>query len=129
MGTVTTSKENYLKTILRIKRDKGYVRASEIADMMKVSRPSVSNAVHQLEREDYIYIDSDRNILLTPKGLKLASSILERYETFYQLFLSLGVPKDTASMDAGRIEHAISDDSFTRLKGIHDRLYCQSKEL
>lgn len=116
MSTVTVSKENYLKAILQIEREKGEVHASEIAEAMKITRPSVSNAVHQLEQEGYIRIDGDHCISLTPAGLKLASSVMDRYETFYQLFLALGVPKDIASFDAGRIEHAISDASFTYLK-------------
>ena len=118
MGAATVSKENYLKNILLISREKGCVRASEIAALMKVTRPSVSHAVHQLERDNYIHIDNEKNILLTPTGLKVATSVLERYETFYKLLLSLGVPKAIASQDAGRIEHAVSDDSFMVLKTI-----------
>ncbi|HBG11184.1 MAG TPA: hypothetical protein DDX68_03440 [Clostridium sp.] len=118
MGAATISKENYLKNILLISREKGCVRASEIAALMKVTRPSVSHAVHQLERDNYIHIDNEKNILLTPTGLKVATSVLERYETFYKLLLSLGVPKDIASQDAGRSEHAVSDDSFMVLKTI-----------
>ena len=118
MGAVTVSKENYLKSILLIKREKGYVRASEIAALMNVTRPSVSHAVHQLESENYIQIDNERNILLTPIGLKIATSVLEKYETFYKLLLSLGVPNSIASIDAGRIEHVVSDDSFILLKNM-----------
>lgn len=118
MGAVTVSKENYLKSILLIKREKGCVRASEIAALMNVTRPSVSHAVHQLERENYIHIDSEKNILLTPIGLKIATSVLERYEVLYKLLLSLGVPNSIASIDAGRIEHVVSDDSFLLLKNM-----------
>jgi DtxR family transcriptional regulator, Mn-dependent transcriptional regulator len=108
-------------TYCLIKKEKGYVRASEIAALMNVTRPSVSNAVHQLEREGYICIDRDRNISLTTIGLKVASAVLEKYETLYALLISLGVSKDIASVDAGRIEHAISDYSFIRLKNIVTR--------
>lgn len=116
MSTATASKENYLKTILRIERERGYVRASEIAEYMKVTRPSVSTAVHQLEQLEYILIHSDHSISLTPTGLKLAETVLDRYETFFRFFISLGVPGDIASVDAGRIEHAISDDTFMLFK-------------
>ena len=79
---------------------------------MKVTRPSVSHAVHRLEDERYIRMDGSRIISLTPSGLELASAVQEKYETFYRFFLSLGVPTDVASQDAGRMEHVISDDSF-----------------
>ena len=118
MGAVTVSKENYLKTILKIERERGSVRAAQIAAAMQVTRPSVSHAVHQLEEEGYLSILGGRDISLTPPGRALAACILERYETFYRFFLSLGVPKDIASADAGQMEHAISDDSFRRMKGI-----------
>lgn len=118
MGAVTISKENYLKTILKIERERGRVRAAEIAAAMEVTRASVSHAVHWLEEEGYLCIQGGRDISLTPTGRAMAACILERYETFYRFFLSLGVPKDIASADAGRMEHAISDDSFHRMKGL-----------
>ena len=118
MGAATASKENYLKAILRLEREQGSVRAVDIAAVMQVSRPSVSHAVHRLERENYIRVDSSRLISLTPAGRELASAVQERYDVFYQLFLSLGVPKGIASLDAGRIEHAISNDSFMLFKSM-----------
>lgn len=113
---MTPSKENYLKIILRIKRTKKCVRAVDIALEMNVSKPSVSRAIHLLEQENYITIDHTRYISFTTYGLALAVKIEERYHVFYHFLLSLGAPEDVAALDAGRLEHAISNESFTLLQ-------------
>jgi DtxR family Mn-dependent transcriptional regulator len=115
-NNLSISKENYLKTILCVKQKKEHIRAIDIAIEMGLSRPSVSHAVHMLEEENYIRLDDKNYIYLTPYGLEQASKIQERYDTFYNFFLSLGIPKDIASFDACRMEHAISEEAFTQLK-------------
>lgn len=112
---LSTSKENYLKVILTIKNEQGFVRAMDIATKMGLSRPSVSRALRLLKEESYIYIDN-YDIILTQKGLEIAHEIRERYILFYNLFLSLGLSPQTASNDAGKIEHAISKETFLEIK-------------
>ncbi|WP_073076756.1 metal-dependent transcriptional regulator [Sporobacter termitidis] len=113
---ITASKENYLKTILRLKQEKCVVRAIDIATEMNLSRPSVSTALRVLAQEDYIRLDDNRYIDFTPQGLAAALKVQERYDTLYAFLLSLGVSEAVAALDAGRMEHAISDESFSRFK-------------
>ena len=113
---ITASRENYLRTILQIEQSKGCVHASDVAAAMNVSRPSVSRAINLLRQENYILVDGDRNISFTPFGLSAALQVQERYQIFYRFFLSIGVPEDTACLDAGRMEHAISRESFRLFK-------------
>lgn len=115
-ANITESKENYLRTILHIKQTRGTVRAIDIAVEMNVSRPSVSRALHILKQEDYIRLDNNRYISFTPCGLALATNIQERYDIFYNFFLSLGISEDMASLDAGRMEHAVSNETFELFK-------------
>ncbi|EKS4342623.1 metal-dependent transcriptional regulator [Clostridium sporogenes] len=115
---LSISKENYLKTILSIEQEQGYVRAIDIAKKMELSRPSVSHAIHLLKQEKYIHVDDTHNISFTPQGFKLACAIKERYVLFYNLLLSLGVPATIASFDACRMEHAISNETLLQLKKV-----------
>ena len=49
-------------------------------------------------------------------GTKTAEKIYERHTLLTQMFLSLGIDEKTASADACRIEHIISEESFLALK-------------
>ena len=48
------SSEDYLESILRIIKEKGACRPTDIAELMNFSKPSVSVALKKLEEEGYI---------------------------------------------------------------------------
>ncbi|MDR1068916.1 MAG: metal-dependent transcriptional regulator [Clostridiales Family XIII bacterium] len=111
------SGENYLETILILEERTGSVRSIDIANELGYSKPSVSRAMGILKREGFIKIDEDGIITLTKQGNKTASAIYERH-VFIADYLerALGVNRETATEDACRIEHIISDESFDRMK-------------
>ena len=53
---------------------------------------------------------------LTVIGREIAEKIYERHLFFMEQFIAAGVDQETAEQDACRIEHAISDTSFRKLK-------------
>ena len=57
-----------------------------------------------------------RYITLAPPGKKIAEMIYERHRILSQWLESLGVSRETASEDACRIEHVISEESFAAIK-------------
>ncbi|MBO4524605.1 MAG: hypothetical protein J5723_08000 [Ruminococcus sp.] len=77
--------ENYLRTILKIQEACGSARGIDIVGELGVSKPTVSIAVHELEKEGYIECINNYNIILTRKGLELAKKIKGRY--YFFLFL------------------------------------------
>ncbi|MBQ7315411.1 MAG: metal-dependent transcriptional regulator [Clostridia bacterium] len=110
------SGEMYLETILVLSKRMSCVRSIDICDEMGYSKPSVSRAVNLLKQGGYIEIDRAGYITLTEDGLFVAEKIYERH-TFLTSFLQhLGVSEDTASLDACKIEHVISDESFDAMK-------------
>ena len=110
------SGEMYLESILVLSQQKGYVRAVDISEYMGYSKPSVSRAVGLLKNSEYITIDDDSHITLTPVGREVAEKILNRHTMLTQFLIRLGVDPDTASADACKIEHVISDASFEAIK-------------
>jgi Mn-dependent DtxR family transcriptional regulator len=111
------SGEDYLETILIIKNRKGYVRAVDIADTRSISRPSVSRAVSVLQKNGLITIAPDGAIDLTAEGSRRAKDIYERHLFIRKLFTDvLGVSEKTAEADACKIEHALSDETYSKLK-------------
>ena len=112
---IKESAEMYLETILVLSK-KGTVRSIDIAREMNFSRPSVSVALHNLEKEQYISIESDQTIKLLPKGEEIAKTIYERHTILTEFFEQLGVKSSIASADACKIEHDISPESFKAIK-------------
>ena len=110
------SGEMYLETIYVLSQQSESVRAIDIGKELGYSKPSVSRAVGLLKDEGLIRIDADKKISLTEAGSILAKRIYERHTVLSQLFMNLGVDEETATEDACRIEHYISDKSFNAIK-------------
>lgn len=110
------SGEMYLETIYVLANRNKDVRSIDIARELNYSKPSVSRAMSILKKDEYIDVDSKGYIVLTQKGLEVASRIYDRHDTLSAFFESLGVSHETAVNDACRIEHVISDETMQRIK-------------
>ena len=112
----TASGEDYLEAILVLRRQKGMVRSVDVARHMGVSKPSVCVAVNALKDGGFLTMDEDHYLHLTEVGREVAEKIYERHRFFTEHLIAAGVDPKTAETDACRIEHAISDESFSKLK-------------
>lgn len=113
---IKESAENYLETILVIKNKKGHVRSIDIANELKITKPSVSVAMKHFREEEYIKIDDDGGISLTEKGKKIAERVYERHQVIASALITLGVDEETAYEDSCKIEHDISEKTFEKIK-------------
>lgn len=109
------SSEDYLEAILRLTESKGYARSVDIALLLGVTKPSVSVAMKRLRENGYLTMDEDNLIRLTPMGMDIARNIYARHKTLTMFFESLGVDEDIAREDACKIEHDLSDESFSAI--------------
>ncbi|MBP5249951.1 MAG: metal-dependent transcriptional regulator [Lachnospiraceae bacterium] len=110
------SGEMYLEAIYVLSQNSNMVRAIDVGDYLGYSKPSVSRAVGVLTDGGFITRDTDGCIKLTSAGLKRAKSIYERHTVLTRVLINLGVDEETASEDACRIEHYISDKTFSAIK-------------
>ena len=110
------SAENYLETILILKKRLGQVRSIDIASELSFSKPSVSVAMKNLRLNGYIDVSKDGYITLLEKGQEIAERIYERHTLFSDWLITLGVSPEVAAEDACRIEHVISDETFEAFK-------------
>ena len=113
---IQESAENYLETILMLKEEKGAVRSIDIARKMDFSKPSISRAMSLLRENGYITMDKEGLIDLTDAGMEIASRIYECHRLLSKWLVALGVSPETASEDACRIEHDVSDETFQKIK-------------
>ena len=107
--------ENYLEAIYFISKEKKVVRAIDVVNYLGFSRPTVSVALKNLEKDGYIQIDNNV-ITLAKKGIEVAKTISERHEYIANILIKLGVSEQTAYNDSCLIEHDISDETFEAIK-------------
>ena len=110
------SAENYIETIFVLSQKKSAVRSVDIATELGYSKPSVCVAMRNLREKGYITTDGDGLITLTESGINIAKNIYQRHETITNWLMRIGVSSDQAAIDACRIEHVISRESFECLK-------------
>lgn len=112
--------EDYLEALLLLEQEQSEAHGAELARRMGISRASVSIAMKQLRQNGYITVDKGHRLCLTDAGRAVAVRIYERHCFFTELLLRAGVSFATAQRDACRMEHAISEESFARLKEFID---------
>ena len=110
------SGEMYLETIYILLRRRPSVRSVDIGEYMGFSKPSVSRAVGLLKSGGYLTADKDGYLSLTEEGLEIAGKIYERHTIITSFLCSLGVDSETASHDACKMEHDISENTFLAIK-------------
>ena len=113
---VNESAENYLETILMLGKKLPVVRSVDIANELGFKKSSVSIAMKNLREKNHITVTDAGFIYLTDSGKEIAEMIYERHEFLSKWLTSLGVPEETATEDACKIEHVISSESFAAIK-------------
>lgn len=109
------SAEDYLEGLLLLSQENEFVHRVDLARKIGVSQPAVQKAVKILKAQDYVETDG-LHIYLTGKGQNYAERIYDRHCTLKEFLKKLGVDSANAETDACRIEHVISDVSFSAIK-------------
>ena len=109
---ILRASEDYLETMLMMQQQHGYIRSIAVAEHLGVTKPSVTYATKRLRENGYITMDKDGLITLTPTGLSIAESMLDRHHTLTRFLMALGVDAANAEADACKIEHDISQKTF-----------------
>ncbi len=117
--TLYESGEDYLENILMLKKEKGTVRSVDIATRMGFSKPSVSRAMSILKKSGLIVMDESGLITLTEEGFAAAERVYERHNVISEyLEKHLGVSRENALSDACKIEHDLSEETYSKIKEI-----------
>lgn len=115
------SGEMYLETILILSKKGTSVRSIDICEYMGFSKPSVSRAVGVLKNGGFITVDASGFITLTDQGKEIARKIYDRHNLLKLFLIKLGVDESTATDDACKMEHCISDNTFNALKNFIEK--------
>ena len=117
---IHASAEDYLETILVLQERCGMVRSIDIVNELGYSKPSVSVAMKKLRESGYISMAPDGIITLNATGMEVAQRIYRRHKYLTRLFTLLGVSQETAAEDACKVEHDLSDETFSKIQEFLD---------
>jgi len=116
----TISQEMYLKAIHFLSQREEAVRSIDIADFLKVSKPSVSVAMKGLSLDGLIEKDLNYYITLTSRGRRYALSVTGKYEILFLFLVNiLGVDVLSAELEADRMEHVVSNETISRIEAFY----------
>ena len=110
------SGEMYLETVYILSKKSESIRSIDICEYMGYSEPSVSRAVGLLKNGGFVKMDEEGYLTLTEEGEEIAKKIYERHTVITKCLIMLGVDEVTATEDACKIEHDISDVTLDAIK-------------
>ncbi len=108
--------DRYLYTIHTIRGKYLCVRAGGVAHYLEVSKASVSNMIHQMQRQGLIEVEPDGNLLFTATGREHVDVLSERIRFFRRILADAGVEPSLALQDAVSFSWEMSEASFQALK-------------
>ena len=113
---LSASLEDYLEAIYWLSRDHGVARVSQIAQKIKVGKPSVTAALKLLSEKGYVNYDPYQFISLTKVGETMAKDVVWRHDVLKRFFVEiLGIDEKLASETACKMEHNIDRKVLDRL--------------
>ena len=108
--------EDYLKALYVLTESGGTATVGQIAAVLGISPPSVTNMIKRLVRQGLVRHDPYRAVSLTETGHAAARAVVRRHRLL-ELYLSqtLGLDLTVVHDEADRLEHALSDSLERRL--------------
>ena len=110
-------REDYLEAILtHSTRYSSPPCAEDLSNVLHIAEWDVHAHMDELVHQGDVSLLEDGRILLTEKGIATGKQIIKKHEVL-QSFLSeiLGMDRSSASDEACKIEHAVSDETIDRL--------------
>ena len=112
---LSESLEDYLEAIAELIAVEGHAHTKDIAAKLAVKMPSVTGALRQLEKLNYIIYNTHYPVVLTSEGKAVADEVMRRHRVLKSFFSDiLGLPLETASETACRIEHVVDENAIRR---------------
>jgi len=101
--------EDYVELISDLLVDGGEARPTDIARRLGVSHATAIKTIGRLKREGLAVAKPYRGVFLTEVGERMAERCRARHRLVVDLLMAVGVPAESAELDAEGIEHHVSD--------------------
>lgn len=115
-GTLSTTREDYIRAIYVLEETSGSVGVTQIAAKLELSKSTVSERVKDLVRDGLVDAEPYADVSLTSKGKDAGAKLTYKHRVI-EVFLNetLGVPKSRVHEEAHQLEHAVSDEVIQRI--------------
>ena len=114
---LTQSTEKYLETILRLDRQKGMVRVTDIAAELKLQKGTVSGALRNLKAHQLVRYEPYGRIELTAAGRQAAAGIARRYHILVRFMVEvLRMKPEPSETAARRMGPAVEQTVIERMR-------------
>jgi DtxR family Mn-dependent transcriptional regulator len=115
----TPAIQDYLQAIYDLAGTSKPVIGARLARHMRLSPPSITEALRRMQREGYIKLTPKHEIKLTAKGLGIAETMARRHRLIERWLTDvLGLDWANAHEEAHRLEHALSPIVEERLAAL-----------
>ncbi len=114
-GTASVRWEQYIETIDMVQREKGYAKVKDVAAILDVGLPTVTEMFGKLDEAGLINYEKWSGVTLTKEGQAMAEGLRQKHETLREFLTILGVPDEVADADACAMEHNVSTETLDRL--------------
>lgn len=113
---LTNSQEEYLKTIYLLDKNNRKVRVTDIAEKLKITKPSVNKGINTLKEMGLVNYKAYGNISLTEEGQNLAIGVIKKQDILEMFLVDvLEIDKNQATEEAKAMKHAMSESTALKL--------------
>ena len=113
---LSSNMEDYLEAIAVLTEKKGVARVKDLADFLNVRASSVNSALNNLSKNGFVIHERYGYAGLTREGERIAKGVRVRHNALVKFLTEvLGIDFETASEDACRMEHVLSQKTFKKL--------------
>jgi len=110
------AEQNYLLAIYQISRNKGVASTGDIATVLKVRSPSVTNMLDLLAKKSLITYRKYQGAMLAPGGMQIVKSLTARANVFKRFLSRIGVSAHLVDKDAQVLESGLSAQSMRKME-------------
>jgi len=113
------SKEDYLTEIYKLQFcNNRAAKITEIANVLEVSKPSVSEMVRKLSKGGFLEYEKYGGVTLTKEGIHKARKVVRKHQLLEVFFSKILKIKDKFHLEAHKVEHVLSEEATDKLEKV-----------
>ena len=126
---LSASLEDYLEVIFNLAGESNVARSKDIANLLGVSKSSVTGALRVLKRKGLANYKPYDYVTLTEAGRAAAAEVVKKHNILKSFFVNvLGIEIDIAQQAACKAEHALGTEVIARLLGFIEFVTQENKD-
>lgn len=106
---MSPNREDYIQAIFKLAEEYGFATNKDVAEMLGVSRPSVSEMTRKLREDGLVKIERTK-IVITQKGIEAAKKVISKHRIWQEFLVEyLDFNLEEATEQADLLEHVTNE--------------------